>query len=267
MVYERKEGNNYFPAGILINCYDAANKSPTIKVYGGTSATPAVTVGNLVGLSFNGTALSTTSPLWGIHTSMGYFEGAIVSTEGQIGGWTIGDTKLYNNTDSMTSTSAGIYLGTNGIRNYKDANTFVNITGGVITAKAVDLTGKITATSGAIGGFEINSTAIKTLNVAVTSNADNSISLSSADFTRTINSTSRAGLRFAIGDKFGVTGDGVIYAGSAIISGTLTAGADSKIGPWTVTATSIYKTNATMGNATAGAAYFGDNGLSVTDKF
>ena len=143
--------------------------------------------------------------------------GALTATSGKIGNWNLG-TALYSGTNSNTSTIAGTYLGTDGLRNYKDANTYVDIKNGVITAKAVDLTGKITASTGAIGGFEIVSTAIRTLNVAVTSNVDNSISLSSADFTRTINSTSRAGLRFAIGDKFGITGDGTLYANGANIT-------------------------------------------------
>ena len=84
-------------------------------------------------------------------------------------------------------------------------------------------TGTIHAGSGRIGGFEIASSAIKTAGVAVTSNADNSVSLSSADFTRTVAGASRTGLRFAIGDKFGVTGDGVVCASSATISGSITA--------------------------------------------
>lgn len=69
-----------------------------------------------------------------------------------------------------------------------------------------------------IGGFVINATSIFS-GTGVTSNADNSIALSTEDFTRTINSTSRAGLRFAIGDKFGVTGDGTLYAHGANIVG------------------------------------------------
>lgn len=72
---------------------------------------------------------------------------------------------------------------------------------------------------------------------------------------------------FTSGNNFGVTTSGSLYASSANISGTISAGANSTIGPWSVTATSIYKGNATMGSATTGAAYFGDNGLSITDKF
>ena len=233
--------------------------------------------------------------------------GTITATAGTIGSnstagnrWQIGDKAIYNTTNSMTSTGVGTYVGVDGIRNYKDANTFVNIQNGKITAKAVDLTGKITATEGeiggasisngvlqikdanisgtisgskitatsisadrlnitdlqaigaSIGGFAIDTTSIHTKNVAVTSNADNSIALSSADFTRTINSTSRAGLRFAIGDKFGVTGDGAIYASSATISGSITA-TSGTIGGWTANSSyGLYtnsKTTATSANA------------------
>ena len=229
MVYERKDGNNYFPTGILINCYDAANKSPTIKVYGGTSATPNVTVGNLVGLSFNGTALPTTSPLWGIHTSMGYFEGAIVSTEGQIGGWTIGENKLYNGTDSLTSTTPGTYIGagataaTSGIRNYKDANTFVNITGGVITAKAVDLTGKITASSGSIAGWRIESSYLAS--GSATTPGANVLLLSPAGTVSsyTVAGKASSGWTITSGANFGVTKTGAIYANDAHLTGEITA--------------------------------------------
>ena len=86
--------------------------------------------------------------------------GQIFSSSGEIGGWTITSTALYKNTNSTTSTTAGIYLGTDGIRNYKDANTFVDIKDGVITAKAVDLTGKITATDGLIGNIHIGTSSL-----------------------------------------------------------------------------------------------------------
>lgn len=53
--------------------------------------------------------------------------------------------------------------------------------------------------------------------------------------------------------------------GNLNITGTLTAGSGSKIGYWGITDTAIYNTNATWG-ATNGK-YFGDNGLSISDKF
>lgn len=41
--------------------------------------------------------------------------GVITATSGKIGGFTIGDTALYNSTDSMESTDTGVYLGTDGL--------------------------------------------------------------------------------------------------------------------------------------------------------
>lgn len=64
---------------------------------------------------------------------------------------------------------------------------------------------------------------------------------------------------------FYVTHAGVMHATGATISGTLTAGANSVIGPWTVSASSIYYGNSAYGNASG--LYFGTSGLSITDKF
>ena len=209
MVYQRRvvENNtNYdYRVGIWMNCYDFSNDSATIRVYGGTSATPNVTIGNLKGMTFNGKTIGTNiaqNDTWGILTSMGFFSGAIISTEGQIGGFTIGQDILKSG-DLGGTNSVVMSIGTSG-------------TGGQANI----------AGSGSISGWA-----------------------------------------FTASNKFGVTKGGDLYASSAHISGTLVAGANSTIGPWTVTATSIYKTNSTMGNSTTGAAYFGDDGLSLTDKF
>lgn len=53
--------------------------------------------------------------------------------------------------------------------------------------------------------------------------------------------------------------------GNVTITGTLTAKANSKIGPWNVTNTSIWYRNANFGNANG--LYWGTSGLSITDKF
>lgn len=82
-------------------------------------------------------------------------------------------------------------------------------------------TGQLFMGLGSVGGFTTDGSSIRT--AAASSSADNSIALTTADFTRTINGISRAGLRFALGDKFGVTGDGKIYASEATISGAITA--------------------------------------------
>ena len=65
--------------------------------------------------------------------------------------------------------------------------------------------------------------------------------------------------------RFRVTSGGVVTATSATLTGTIYAGANSTIGPWTVSASAIYRGSATHG--TSGGMYFGTNGLSVSDVF
>jgi hypothetical protein len=103
-----------------------------------------------------------------------------------------------------------------------NAITANQIAADAVTAEKIDVT-DLQAIGATIGGFQIDTNSIHTKNIAITSNADNSIALSSADFNRTINGTSRAGLRLAVGDKFGVTGDGAIYASSVDLTGKITA--------------------------------------------
>lgn len=100
----------------------------------------------------------------------------------------------------------------------------------------------LNALGATIGGFVIDSTSIHTSGIAITSNAQNSVALSSADFTRTISGTSRSGLRLAIGSRFGVSNTGVIYASDAIISGTITA-TSGEIGGFAIDSTSIHTKN------------------------
>ena len=175
------------PVGILLNCY-GQNDKPTIDLYGGTDTNPNVAIGLLTGRSLP--KVGGVDPTgWGIYTSNGFFSGTIYSTSGNIAGWSISTSALYKGTNSTTSTTVGLYLGTDGIRNYKDANNYVTITNGIISAKGANL------------------------------------------------------------------------------SGTLSAGAGSTIGPWTISATAIYKTSSSWGNSSTGAAYFGNDGISITDKF
>ena len=94
-----------------------------------------------------------------LKAATGSFAGKITATSGYIGngaaGWTIANSAIYNGCTSISDARAGTYVGINGIRNYASADSFTTITGGKITSNNVDLAGKITATSGYIGGNEI----------------------------------------------------------------------------------------------------------------
>lgn len=86
--------------------------------------------------SNNSTVMSVTSS--GLSVS-----GSITATSGTIGGFTIGSTKLYKTKTAYNNTTAGVYLGTDGIG--LGAGTFY-----------VTSAGYLYATSGKIGGMSLN---------------------------------------------------------------------------------------------------------------
>lgn len=133
----------------------------------------------------------------------------------------------------------------NYVSQWSSANDATQIDGssiytGSITADKITVS-DLSALEATIGGFEIDSTSIHTANVAITSNANNSVGLSSSTFSRSINGVTRTNLKFAIGGNFGVDNTGAVYAssgviggfaitGTAIHSGTLTEASDGRIG-------------------------------------
>lgn len=163
-LYQRADSSKYYPLGIFMTALGQNGKT-FLDIYGGVNvlttsyggyADPNVRIGNLSGLPAITTAAGNFTPVgWGIYTTNGYFSGTIVSNTGVIGGWKLGASSLFNGTTGLNNTTEGIYLGTDGIRNYKDTDTYVNITEGVIEAKGVNLTGTINATAGDIGGAKI----------------------------------------------------------------------------------------------------------------
>lgn len=87
----------------------------------------------------------------------------------------------------------------------------------------VSKTGAITATSGTIGGFVIDSTSIHASGTSGSSTSDGAIYLSTTSFSRSIGGTTRNYLRLAIGANFGVSTSGYLYATNAVIKGTVNA--------------------------------------------
>ncbi len=92
-------------------------------------------------------------------------DGKIITSSGKIGNFNIG-TALYSGTNSNTSTTPGVYLGTDGIRQYRNATQYVDIKNGILSAQGVNITGTIKATNitatnaGTIGCWTINSNSI-----------------------------------------------------------------------------------------------------------
>lgn len=99
--------------------------------------------------------------------------GKITAESGKIGGFTITDDEIYNGSKkTLSSTSDGVYLGSDGIglgSKFKVTNA------GVLTATDVDITGKVTAESGEIGGFAITDESIYNEKKSMTDYTSNGI--------------------------------------------------------------------------------------------
>lgn len=122
-------------------------------------------------------------------------------------------------------------------------NSTLNNQWGIYTNNGY-FSGMINANGGKIGGFTIGETAIYT--GTITANADNNIGLSTADFTRTVAGSSKTGLRMAFGDKFGLTGDGILYTSNIQANGGNIAG-------WTISSTSLSKDSSAISGTIYGA--------------
>lgn len=171
----RASGSTQYPVGILLSAQGTGTGQTFIDIYGGNNARngqsgtingstktftkPMVRLGNLEGLP---KIANQTPSGWGIYTSNGFFEGAIVAKEGYIGNtgayWTIGGgtssgaTYMYSGPSTVSATStAGTYLGTNGFLNTASSTTYAQITNGVLTAQGAVIKGALTATSLATG--------------------------------------------------------------------------------------------------------------------
>ena len=71
-------------------------------------------------------------------------KGALTAKTGNIAGFTLSSTAIYKGTSSTSSTTAGVYIGTDGIRQYNSSNAYVNIKDGVLTCKSAEIHGNIT---------------------------------------------------------------------------------------------------------------------------
>lgn len=132
---------------------------------------------------------------------------------------------------------------------------------GVVTANTyfrINTDGSMVATAGEIGGFEIDSSSIHTKDVPVTSRNSGSVALSSKNFTRlidtsrditaTIYSTEITNLRLAIGQKFGVTATGAMYADAATIGSIDISG-------WKLDGNGLVQNNYVFGQYTISTRY------------
>ena len=162
--------------------------------------------------------------------------GALTCTSGAIGGFTIGASSIYKTKTAYNNSTAGVYVGTDGIG--LGAGTFYVSSAGALTATSATITGTINATGGTFTNMTITGT--------IYFNEDQSYFL---------NPNYNNGSWYIYLPKFRVDDT------SAYFSGTLQA-PGGNIGGFTIGSTSIYKTK-TSYNSSADGVYIGTDGIGL----
>ena len=148
------------PVGIRMSSYNEDKKS-SIDIYNGTvdDGKPIVRMGYLGGLP----AVNGENPTgYGFYAvGNAFFSGRIVSGSGKIGNWNIGTDSLYipNGTGISSNTNKWAFWAgeSNNKNGANDTNAVFRVGhNGVLIATNVDIIGRITATSGIIGGCSIS---------------------------------------------------------------------------------------------------------------
>lgn len=213
MLYEITQSGNEsttYPVGIHMTAY-GTNNSYYIDMYGGnepsspTPVQPVFRIGNLGGVTYNG---STLDSQWGVYTYNGFFEGAVVSTEGSIGGFIIADGKLYTDGHPDYNTNAaGIYIGSDYIALGQKGRVRFRDTGIAYIGNWTLNGSNSRFYYGTIGND-------KAINISTGTSSTTDIGGSGTD-THYWTITS--------GANFGVTREGTLYANDAHIQGDITA--------------------------------------------
>lgn len=203
------------------------------------------------------------------HAEDAYIKGEVRASTGYIGsetnGFKIDEYGIYSGADKTGAHTGFITLGNqdfvraiggdNKTLRFAIGANFGVSANGVVYAHDADITGKITATSGKIGNFDING--------AIYSNNKNAFNSSNSGVY--LGDDGIALGAPTIG--FTVTSEGVLIAKEATIDGVLTAKAGSSIGPWKVADSAIYKGTTSPEFNNADALYFGNSGLSIKQNF
>ena len=177
--------NAYSPVGIRMSAIGSANSAPYVDIWGSKSNSdpdtvytiPSVRLGYLDGLKCG----TYDCVGYGLYADNVYLNGTIVSNSGTIGGFNITTNALTNGawgtdksvlmcTGTDTAKSVG---GSSAISGwcFTAGSKFGVTTSGDLYASSANISGKVTATEGIIGGFNINKSALYVGTDSITSNA------------------------------------------------------------------------------------------------
>lgn len=183
--------NTYSPVGIRMSATGSANAAPYVDIWGSKSSSdsdviytiPSVRLGYLDGLSVTYDNTTVNCAGYGLYADNVYLNGTIISNAGSIGGFRITDNEITNGiwgtdksvlvcTGSTTSKSIG---GSASIADwcFTAGSKFGVTTSGNMYASNAIISGKVTATSGTIGGCAIKDKVLQVASANITSvNAD-----------------------------------------------------------------------------------------------
>lgn len=233
------------PVGIRMSSYNEDKKS-SIDIYNGTvdDGKPIVRMGYLGGLP----AVNGENPTgYGFYAvGNAFFSGRIVSSSGKIGGFSLSENSIQNGSLGLSGgvlicTGTNSYAsigGSNSINGwcFTASNTFGVTKTGALYASNATITGSITATSGAIGSFTLDSTYLQSSDKTV------GLSATASDW------AFWAGGANTNNAKFRVNHAGQLWATSATISGSITA-TSGKIGNCSIENGTLNITNASSNYA------------------
>ena len=293
-----------FPIGIHLKSY-GEDKASYIDVYGGTSTTPSARLGLLNNLNLTVNNHATTG--FGLYTSNGYFSGTLVSTNGTIGNFTLGNdlrSGTWGTSNSVLvsggytpSVTDSVSIGGSPVSGntwaFTAGNRFGVTTDGTLYASNGVFSGKITATSGTIGGFDISQDYLMTKALYqsypyyYTSGIGRNVSVGDQNNVvfwsglLTIDADPEDDEEYSIdpddvGPRFYVTSNGGLYASNANITGSIHASSGSTFGDLNASYILMDGNSFEMyyGNEASPYVYFADlrdptfyNFATITDTF
>lgn len=276
MLYQRVTKNSqakdvYYPVGIRMSATGNANSAPYVDIWGSKSnsdpdtvyTVPSVRLGYLDGLKCG----TYDCFGYGLYADNVYLNGTIISNSGQLGGFKIGTNDLSNGT---WGTDKSVLMSTGTTENkavggssaisgwcFTAGSKFGVTTSGDLYASNANISGKvtsdnITATSGSIGSFKLDSTYLQS--------SDKTVGLSATE----TNWAFWAGGSTGDTAKFRVTRAGTLYTRDITATG-------GTIGGWNITDDTIEGSNTysdilyTIGMKNV-VSESGDNYTNISDQ-
>ena len=201
----------------------------------------------------------------GILTATGAdIQGSIKATAGEIGGFTIGESAIYNTITAFDDESSrGVYLGTDGI---KLGSKFKVDNFGKLYASEAELSGSIIATSGSIGGATIDNGVLKIGSANITDINVSDKFIVDANGSTTIQN-GKSGSEEAY---IKLASDGTISISNADVAGKITA-TSGEIGGFTIKDSYMYNGEITDFNTKyeeeKSGVFFGKDGIRIGSTY